>query len=62
MYLWKSQWDIGEWWITQIVTLNVSLEQIKVKKSTVEELDTKIYEAKQDPDTLETEILEAEDI
>ena len=41
----------------QTITLNTSLEQIETKKGTVEELDAKIYEAIQDPVTLEAEIL-----
>ena len=46
----------------QTATLNTSLEQIEVKKGTIEELDAKIYEAIQDPDALEAKILYVENI
>ena len=46
----------------QTASLSTVLEQIEVKKTTVEELDAKIYEAIQDPETLETEILDVEEI
>ena len=46
----------------QTTTLTTSLKQIKTKKRTVKGLDTRISEAIQDPDALESEILEAEEI
>ena len=42
----------------QTATLKTSLEQIETKKATVEELDTKISGTIQDPDALESEILD----
>ena len=46
----------------QTATLRTSLEQIEAKKATVEELDSRIIERIQDPDGLESEILDAEEI
>ena len=46
----------------QTATLRTSLEQIEAKKATVEELDARIIERIQDPDGLESEILDAEEI
>ena len=46
----------------QTATLKMSLEQIETKKATVEELDTKISGTIQDPDALESEILDTEEI
>ena len=42
--------------------LKTSMEQIETKKATVEELDSRISETIQDPDALETEILDTEEI
>ena len=46
----------------QTATLRTSLEQIEAKKATVEELDSRIIERIHDPDGLESEILDAEEI
>ena len=46
----------------QTATLRTSLEQVEMKKATVEELDMRISEAIQDPEVLESEILDAEEV
>ena len=48
----------------QTAILKTSMEQIETKKATVEELDSRISysETIQDPDVLETEILDTEEI
>ena len=46
----------------QTATLKTSLQQIGAKRATVEELDSRISDTIQDPEALESEILDAEDI
>ena len=46
----------------QTATLKTSLQQIEAKRATVEELDSRISDTIQDPEALESEILDAEDI
>ena len=43
-------------------TLQTSLEQVELKKATVAELDAKILATITDADTLETEILDSEEV
>lgn len=46
----------------QTAALTTLLKQIKTKKRSIKGLNTRISEAIQDPDALESEILEAEEI
>lgn len=46
----------------QTATLKTSLQQIEAKRATVEELDSRISDTIQDPEALESEILDTEDI
>ena len=60
MYIWEDCWDIKQWRNT--ATLQTVLDQIEAKKATVIDLNTKILVTIEDAETLETEILETEEV